>query len=72
MEQAFNKPYPSMERKCTTMKEIEKNYKIPQNKKLIWVHQDIGRDSENKLLYHKFSTKITYNKKNTILGCIPR
>ena len=23
MEKAFNKPYPSMERKCTTMKEIE-------------------------------------------------
>jgi len=23
MEQAFNKPYPSMECKCTTMKEIE-------------------------------------------------
>jgi len=22
MEQAFNKPYPSMERKCTTMKKI--------------------------------------------------
>jgi hypothetical protein len=24
MEQAFNKPYPSMERKCTTTKEIER------------------------------------------------
>jgi hypothetical protein len=37
MEQAYNKPYPSMECKYTTTKEIEPFYKISQSKKLIWV-----------------------------------
>ena len=32
MEQAFNKPYPSMECKCTTMKEIEKIIKSLKTK----------------------------------------
>jgi hypothetical protein len=33
MEQAFNKPYPSMECKCTTIKEIEQIIKSPPQKK---------------------------------------
>jgi len=37
MEQAFNKPYQSMECKCTTTKEIEQIMKSLQTKKLIWV-----------------------------------
>jgi len=37
MEQAFNKPYPSMECKCTTMKEIEQIIKSLKTKKLVWV-----------------------------------
>jgi len=36
MEQAFNKPYPSMECKCTTMKEIEQIIKSLKTKKFIW------------------------------------
>jgi len=32
MEQAFNKPYPSMEHKCTTMKEIEQIIKSLKTK----------------------------------------
>ena len=32
MEQAFNKPYPSMECKCTTMKEIEQIIKSLKTK----------------------------------------
>jgi hypothetical protein len=35
MEQGFNKPYPSMECKCTTMKEIEQILKSLKTKKLI-------------------------------------
>ena len=52
MEQAFNKPYPSVEYKCTTTKEIEKNTK------LIWVRRDIDKDLKNKLPFHKFSNKL--------------
>jgi len=52
MEQAFNKPYPSVEYKCTTTKEIE------QNTKLIWVRRDIDKDLKNKLPFHKFSNKL--------------
>jgi hypothetical protein len=37
MEQAFDKPYPSMECKYTTMKEIEQIIKSLKTKKLIWV-----------------------------------
>ena len=37
MEQAFNKPYPSMEYKCTTTKEIERIIKSLKTKKLIRV-----------------------------------
>ena len=47
-----------MECKCTTTKETEQIIKIPQNKKLIWVRQDIHKDSENKLPFHKFSNKL--------------
>jgi hypothetical protein len=36
MEQAFNKPYPSIECKCTTTKEIEQIIKSLK-KKLLWV-----------------------------------
>jgi hypothetical protein len=58
VEQASNKPYPSMEHKCTTTKETGTNYKIPQNKKLIWVRRDIHKDPKNKLPFHKFSNKL--------------
>ena len=58
MEQAFNKPCPSRELKCTTMKEIEQIIKFLKTKKLVWVQQDIDKDSENKLPFHKFSTKL--------------
>jgi len=44
MEQAFNKPYPSMECKCTTMKEIEEIIKSLKTK--------------NKYGYNEISTKI--------------
>jgi hypothetical protein len=54
MEQAFNKPYPSMECKCIQWL----NYKIPQNEKLVWVWWDIHKNPENKLPFHKFSTKL--------------
>ena len=58
MEQAFNKPYPSMECKCTTMKEIEQIIKSLKTKKLVWVWQDIHKDPENKLPFQKFSAKL--------------
>ena len=58
MEQAFTKPYPSMECKCTTTKEVEQIIKISQNKKLIWVWWDIYKDPKNKLPFHKFSNKL--------------
>jgi len=44
MEQAFNKPYPSMECKCTTMKEIEQIIKSLKTK--------------NSYAYDEISTKI--------------
>ena len=37
MEKAYNKPYPSMEYKCTTTKEIEEIILSLKNKKLLWV-----------------------------------
>ena len=57
MEQAFNKPYPSMEYKCTT-KEIGQIIKSLKTKKLIRVRQDIHTDPKNKLPFHKFSSKL--------------
>jgi len=44
MEQVFTKPYPSMECKCVTTKEIERIIKSPKTK--------------NSYLYNKISTKI--------------
>jgi len=44
MEQAFNEPYPSMERKCTTLKEIEQIIKSLKTK--------------NSCEYYEISTKI--------------
>ena len=44
--------------KCTTTKEIEQTKKIPQNGKLIWLRRDIHIDTENKIPFHKFSTKL--------------
>ena len=34
------------------------NYKIPQNKKLIWVQQDIHKDPKTKQPFRKFSNKL--------------
>jgi hypothetical protein len=39
-------------------KKLKKNHKIPRNKQLIWVRHDIHKDPENKLPFHKFSTKL--------------
>ena len=36
-EPALYEPYPNMKCNCTPMKEIEKNHKISQNVKLVWV-----------------------------------
>jgi hypothetical protein len=58
MEQAFNKPYPSMESKYTSTKEIEQIIKSLQTKKLIWVRRDIHKDPETKRPFHKFSYKL--------------
>ena len=58
MEQAFNKPYPSMDCKYKTTKKNRTNYKIPQNKKLVWVRLYIHKDPKNKLPFHKFSNKL--------------
>ena len=58
MEQAFNKPYPSTECKCTTTKEIEYIIKSLKTKKPIWVQQDIHKYPENKLPLHKLSNKL--------------
>jgi len=44
MEQAFNKPYPNMENKCTSIKEIEQILKSLKTK--------------NSYRYNKISTKI--------------
>ena len=55
MEQAFNKPYPSMEYKCTTAKEIEQIIKFIKKKKLVRVQRDIHKDCKSKLPFHKFS-----------------
>jgi hypothetical protein len=58
MEQAYNKPYPSMECKYTTTKEIEGIIKSLKAKKLIWVRQDIHKDPKNKLPFCQFSNKL--------------
>ena len=58
VEQAFNKPYPSMECKCTTTKEIGRIIKSLKTKKLIWVQRDIHRDPKNKLPFLKSSNKL--------------
>ena len=34
------------------------NYKIPQNKKLIWVRQDFHKDPKTKRPFYKFSNKL--------------
>jgi hypothetical protein len=46
-----------MECKCTTTKEIEQIIKSLKTKKLIQVQWDVYKDPENKLPFHKFSTK---------------
>jgi len=58
IEQAFTKPYPSMESKCTTTEETERIIKSLKTKKLIWVRQDIYKDPKNKLPFYKFSSKL--------------
>jgi len=57
IEQAFNKPYPSMECKCTTTKEIEQIIKSLKTKNS-WVRRDIHKDPKNKWPFHKFSNKL--------------
>ena len=57
MEQAFNIPYPSMECKCTTTKEIgriTKSLKIKNS----WVQRDIHKEPKKKLPFLKFSNKL--------------
>ena len=60
IDQAFNKPYPSMECKCTTTEEIKRIIKSlkTKTKKLIWVRRDIYKDLKNKLPFHTFSDKL--------------
>ena len=71
MEQAFNKPYPSMEYKCTTTKETE------QITKLIKTKNSYGYDEIStkivKVSCPFISSPINYIcNENAVLGCIPR
>ena len=58
MEQAFNKPYPSMQSKYTSTKETERIIKSLKTKKFIRVRRDIHKDPKSKRPFHKFSNKL--------------
>jgi hypothetical protein len=58
MEQDFTKPYPSIECKYTTTKEIERNIKSFKTKKLILVWWDVYKAPKNKLPFHKLYNKL--------------
>jgi hypothetical protein len=47
-----------MECKCTTMKEFEQIIKSRKTKNSYGAWRDIHKDTENKLHFHKFSTKL--------------
>ena len=58
MEKVFNKLYPNYGKKMHNTERNRTNYKIPQNRKLISVQRDIHIDTENKIPFRKFSTKL--------------
>jgi hypothetical protein len=68
MEQAFNKTYPSMERKCTTTKEIEQNIKSLKTK------NSYGYEISTKIpkISCPFISSPLKYECNNVLGCIPR
>jgi len=57
IEQAFNKPYPSMECKYTTTKETEQIVQSLKAKNS-YGYDEISTDPKNKRPFHKFSNKL--------------
>ena len=57
-EQAFNKPYPSMECKCTTTKEIERIIKSLKAKNSYGYDEISTKDPKNEQPFHKRFNKL--------------